>query len=98
MRARRYGVALLLLTVLAWHGPAGGAGATIVWGRRLADNRPPVSSACIARCNDLEAECEELLKQFPGCSVVDICFEEKLQCEALCRGISDAIPRRRAHL
>jgi hypothetical protein len=98
MRARRYGIALLLLAVLAWHGPAGGAGATIVRGRQLADNRPPASSACIARCSDAEAECEELVKRFPSCSVVDICFEEKLQCEALCRGISDAIPRRRARL
>jgi hypothetical protein len=90
MGAGRYGAALLLLAVVGWHGPAGGAGATIVQGRQLADNRPPLSFTCIARCNVLKAECEELVKRFPSCSIVDICFEEKLQCEALCRGVSDA--------
>ena len=34
----------------------------------------------------MEMKCEELEKRFPSCSVIDICFEEKLQCEALCRG------------
>jgi hypothetical protein len=88
--AGRYVAALLLLGVLCWHGPAGGAGATIVQSRQLADNQAPLSSKCIARCNDLNVECEELVKRFPSCSVVDICFEERLQCEAQCRGISDA--------
>jgi len=86
MRAGGYGVALLLLAVLGWHGPAGGAGTTIFQGRQAADTRLPASSRCIARCSEMEMKCEELEKRFPSCSVIDICFEEKLQCEALCRG------------
>jgi hypothetical protein len=82
--ADRYVAALLLLGVVYWHGP----GAAIVQGRQLTDNRPPLSSKCIARYNALKAECEELVKRFPSCSIVDICFEERLQCEAQCRGIS----------
>jgi hypothetical protein len=98
MRAGRYGVGLFLLAVLGWQDPIGEADATIVRGRQLADKRLPASATCIARCMDLNRECEAIVKRFPSCSIVDICFEENLQCEALCRGTSDAIPPRRVRL
>jgi hypothetical protein len=98
MRAGRYGVALLLLAILGWHDPIGEADATIVRGRQLADKRLPASSTCIARCIELKTECEEIVKRFPSCSIVDICYEENLQCETLCRGTSDAVPPRWARL
>lgn len=85
MRAGGYGAALLLLAVLGWPGPSGEAGATSQ-SRQPADNRLPASSRCIAKCNEMEMKCEELEKRFPSCSTIDICFEERRQCEVLCRG------------
>jgi hypothetical protein len=38
-------------------------------------------------------KCEELEKRFPSCSTSDICFEEKRQCETLCRGTAMLTPR-----
>jgi hypothetical protein len=85
MRADGYGAALLLLAVLGWNGPAGAAETTILQSRQLVDERPPMSTRCMARCDELERTCEEHERLRPTCSVVNICAEEKLQCEALCR-------------
>ena len=82
MKAGRYGAALLLLAGL---GGDGSAGATPPQSRSSVDDRPPISTRCMARCNELEKTCEEHERLRPSCSVVDICFEEKAQCETLCR-------------
>ena len=53
------------------------------------DDRPTIghriSTRCTVRCDELVKACEEHERLHPSCSVVNICFEEKLQCEALCR-------------
>ena len=85
MRASGYRVALLLIAVFGWHEPAGAADATIVQGRQSIGDRPPISTRCLVKCDELEKTCEEHERLRPTCSVVDICFEEKAQCEALCR-------------
>ena len=82
MEAGRYGAALLLLAGLGGHGSAD---ATPPQSRQSVDDRPPISTRCMARCNELEKVCEEHERLRPTCSVVDICFEEKSQCETLCR-------------
>jgi hypothetical protein len=82
MRAGRYGVTLLLLAGLGWHGSAD---ASPPQNKKSAEDRLPISTRCISRCNELEKTCEEHERIHPTCSVVDICFEEKAQCEALCR-------------
>jgi hypothetical protein len=85
MRASRYGAALLLLTALVGYGRAGAADPSIVQGRQSTSDRPPISSLCQVKCDELEKTCEEHERLSPTCSVVNICFEEKAQCEALCR-------------
>jgi hypothetical protein len=82
MKAGRYGAALLLLAGLGWHGSAG---ATPPQNRQSVSDHPPMSSRCMAECNELAKVCEEHERLRPTCSVVDICFEEKAQCETLCR-------------
>jgi hypothetical protein len=82
MEAGRYGAALFLLVGLSWHGPVG---ATSPQSRQSGDDRPPISTRCMAKCNELEKTCEEHERLHPTCSVVNICFEEKAQCETSCR-------------
>lgn len=82
MEAVKYVAAILLLAGLGWHGSAG---ATPPQSRQSVSDHPPMSSRCMAKCNELEKVCEEHERLRPTCSVVDICSEEKAQCETLCR-------------
>lgn len=85
MRADGWKAVLLLLAALGWHGPAVGAEGSSVQDRKSADDRLPMSTRCTAKCDELVKQCEEHERLHPSCSVVNICFEEKLLCEALCR-------------
>ena len=85
MRASRYGAALLLFTALVGHGPARASDPSIAQGRQSTSDRPSISTRCQVKCDELEKACEEHERMRPTCSVVNICFEEKAQCEALCR-------------
>jgi hypothetical protein len=97
MKARGHGGALLVLAVLGSHGSSWGTGSTTFQSRPPAELSLPASSRCIARCTEMESKCEELEKRFPSCSTINICFEEKLQCEALCRGTA-MLPLRTGHV
>ncbi len=90
MRAGGCGIALLLLAAAAQHGSAGEAGPTRPQSLFAADNRPPMSSQCLAACSQLQQQCEEFEKRHPSCSTDDICYEENLQCEARCHA---TVPR-----
>jgi hypothetical protein len=85
MTSGGYGAALFLLAAFAWFGPADGAEATDVRSRQSAGDRLPMSTKCTVKCDELEKTCEEHERLHPSCSVVNICLEEKLQCEAQCR-------------
>ena len=90
MKAGSYGVVLLLLAVLAWHGPVSQAAPKTPRGPLAADGGPPMSSQCLAACNQLQQQCEEFEKRHPSCSTNNICYEENLQCEARCHA---TVPR-----
>jgi hypothetical protein len=83
MRAGRCGAAVLLLSILGWHGSA--AGMTVSEVRQSPITEVPATSMCLARCIRLEVQCEEYERLRPTCSTINICFEEKRQCDALCR-------------
>lgn len=86
MRANGRAAALLvLLAALGWGGPVAGAGASAPQSRSPADSRPPTSSWCLAKCDELEVACKAFENRYPSCSPNDICLDEKLQCEAQCR-------------
>lgn len=80
----------MLLAILLAFGPAIDGAARAGDGPQFRSHQPevgarPESSRCMARCVEMERQCQELEKQFPTCSTIEICDEEKLQCEALCR-------------
>jgi hypothetical protein len=80
----RYGAALFLLAILGGFSPAVGAEPTAP-GRQSVGDRLPMSTRCTVKCDELAKTCEEHERLRPTCSVVNICLEEKLQCEAQCR-------------
>ena len=79
------GAALFLFTILSAFGPAGGAEPSVPHGRQSIGDRPPMSKMCTVKCDELEKVCEEHERLRPTCSVVNICAEEKVQCERQCR-------------
>lgn len=90
MRATGFTAALLLAAVLGWQGPAGGAGATATPGQQSEIDKPAASSKCLAKCAEMERKCNVWEKLYPTCSTVEICDEEREQCEALCRVTASA--------
>jgi hypothetical protein len=91
MKVRKHTWALALAAVLGWHQPADGAGAAAPPGQQSEIDRPAASSRCLARCDEMEIKCNAWEKLYPTCSTVEICDEEKAQCEARCRvtGMAD---------
>jgi hypothetical protein len=86
MKAGQRAAAFALLALLGWSGPAVAAGETEQkQSRPQIDSRLPLSSWCLAKCNELELACKALENRFPTCSPNDICLDEKQQCEAMCR-------------
>lgn len=85
MKNAGFGATLLLFAILGGFGPVDGAEPEVRHGRQPIGDRPPMSTMCAAKCNELEKTCEEHERLRPTCSVVNICVEEKLQCEAQCR-------------
>lgn len=85
MKNAGFGAALLLFAILGGFGPADGAEPEVLHGRQSIGDRPPMSTMCTVKCDELEKTCEDHERLRPTCSVVNICAEEKLQCEAQCR-------------
>lgn len=79
------GIALfILLIIFGWGTPVGGAGAPARQSHPPTGERALSTSWCLTKCDELEATCVAFEHRFPGCSVNDICLDEKLQCRAEC--------------
>lgn len=86
MRAGGQGAALVfLLALLGWAAPAVAAGTSAPQSRQPNMSRPPISSVCLAKCDELELACKAFENRHPTCSPNDICLDEKLECETQCR-------------
>jgi hypothetical protein len=92
MKVSNHTEALLLVAALGWAGaPTGVASAT--QSHQFDPDRLPTSSRCMAKCDEMERKCNAWERLYPTCSTVEICAEEKEQCEALCHIAAMATPR-----
>lgn len=85
MMTRWIGATLFLLAMLVEFSPTVGAEQAAIPGRHMAGDQSPMPSRCSEKCEELKKSCDEHERLRPTCSVVNICVEEKIQCEAQCR-------------
>ena len=85
MKGTGYLAALLLMALSGSGGAWRDAAATAAQDRRLAQDSTAAFSGCMAKCGVMETKCVALEKLYPSCATVDICEEEKIQCETRCR-------------
>lgn len=93
MSANRFAGALVMMAMICWQGAAFAAPVNTPRDQRQSATKPPASSICIARCAEMEARCEAYERESPSCGTADVCFEEREQCNALCR-VTASLERR----
>lgn len=81
----RWNGTLFLLAMLGEFSPTVAAEQTVILGRHMAGDQSQTPSRCSEKCDELKRTCDEHERLRPTCSVVNICVEEKIQCEAQCR-------------